>query len=195
MGDGGASHPSVLFETVQMRKGDALMFQGILPSEPAIFMTNEGTVDFRRYATSSLAIRPLTKSSWAKTCSRPKAGVAGACENKGGDDPFKQQNGFEQAIVDQLQDRDSFCTLAALPLPGPEPFTVVIASEEAVLYRITGSTILKMPPKALKELRLFLAQSLGRRLRALPECAVAAPSTPPLTPLWHSQSLPSLRQR
>merc|ERR1711920_1168619 len=100
--DGGASHPSVLFETVQMRKGDALMFQGILPSEPAIFMINEGTVDFRRYATASanptysLAIRPLTKSSWAKTCSRPKAGVAGACENKGGDDPFKQQNGFEQ---------------------------------------------------------------------------------------------------
>lgn len=164
-------HPSTFFETVQLRKGATILDEGIFAPHAAIYIICKGTVELRRFPIASanpayvLAKKPLTKSSWSKSCAPPKVGVA-ECDHQTLEEfrcgPARRGSGL--LTVERLDVGASFCSLGALPIGAPEPFTVVVSSDECVLYQLVGAAMTKLPPKVLLETRMYIARSLHRRL-------------------------------
>jgi len=157
-------HPGMSFKDQTCDEGHTFFLEGAKAPDAAIYLIHEGTVQFRRYKSSSdnaayvFSNSPLAETVWGSPV-RPWTSAP--------DMQKAAQDASRQLIVDSLGPGDYFCSLPAFPIDGPEPFSVVAVSTCKV-YCAKGSEVLKLPIKLLKPLRASLMKDMSRRLKVIP---------------------------
>jgi len=179
----GQTHPSTRFTSRKFPPGYTFIYEGVVMSEPAIYLMQSGTIEFRRYRKSDenpayvLSKTPLEMNSWKSRCARPLTGIAGS-ENRLATVPGPSRMGpptaaptedhvGNQAVWDTIVDEGVFCSLPFLPLNTVEPFTVV-ATTQVEVFHVGGDSALAMPDAVLKVIRKMLLKKMQGRLRQLP---------------------------
>jgi CRP-like cAMP-binding protein len=180
-------HPSIHFQCSNFPEGHKFLHEGIIANDAVVFLLKSGTVEFRRYMTSSenpayvLSNTPLQESSWKSSCARPLTGVAGSQHKSTAPSSpnSRRQNSFDmggQVTWDVMDDQGVWCSLAFFPLNSVEPFTVVAVTPVEV-YWSAGSEALSMPPDLLLKLRTSLLRQMKERTRQLPDDVFGNPET------------------
>jgi len=172
-------HPSQHFHLRTFPPGYQFLYEGIVMTEPAIYVLKSGSVEFRRYRRVSqnpayvLSNLPMVESSWKSLTARPRTGVAGSTKSipppvsrSGKHTP--RENLGEEVVCDEMLDEGVFCTLPFFPLFSVEPFTVV-ATTHIQVFHAGAEKVRKMPADALSGIRKHLLLSLKERIRKLPE--------------------------
>eukprot|EP00930_Biecheleria_cincta_P001342 TRINITY_DN102475_c0_g1_i1.p1 TRINITY_DN102475_c0_g1~~TRINITY_DN102475_c0_g1_i1.p1 ORF type:complete len:870 (+),score=127.50 TRINITY_DN102475_c0_g1_i1:217-2826(+) len=181
------SHPSVHFQCANYPEGHKFLHEGIIANDAIVFLLKSGTVEFRRYVSSSenpayvLSNTPLQESSWKSSCARPLTGVAGSRHNSTAPSSpnGRRQRSFDmggQVTWDAMDDHGVWCSLAFFPLNSVEPFTVVAVTPVEV-YWSAGSAALSMPPDLLLKLRTSLLRQMKERTKQLPHDVLGNPET------------------
>lgn len=175
------SHPSILFQFKSFPEGHKFLHEGIIAKEPAVFLLKSGTVEFRRYMTSSenpayvLSNTPLQENSWKSSCARPLTGVAGSRHKSAGRGTPSSPNSRQRALNmggqvtwDVMEEQGLWCSLAFFPLNAVEPFTVE-AMTPVEAYVCSASTARSLPTDLLLHMRTNLLRQMKGRTRQLPE--------------------------
>lgn len=172
-------HPSKHFSLRAFPQGFQFMYEGIVMTEPAIYVLKSGTVEFKRYRRVShnpayvLSHLPLVESSWKSRTARPRTGVAGSQTSKksrgqSGRKHTPREDLGEEVVCDIMEDEGVFCTLPFFPLHCVEPFSVV-ASSPIEVFHAGGQDVKKIAADSLASIRKHLLWQLKERIRKLPE--------------------------
>lgn len=172
-------HPSKFFSLRTFPQGFQFMYEGIVMTEPAIYVIKSGSIEFKRYRRVShnpayvLSHLPLVESSWKSRTARPRTGVAGSQTSKksrgqSGRKHTPREDLSEEVICDTMVDEGVFVTLPFFPLHCVEPFTVV-ASSPLEVFHAGGQEVRKIAADSLSSIRKHLLWQLKERIRKLPE--------------------------
>lgn len=176
------THPSAFFKEEMVQPGHALLFEGLI-AKPTIFVVGDGgTVDFMRFK------RPESNPAYV-LADRPQSAPTNDFQELafGKLKPIQLHRTASDGILrssiarfppanlpeddegteffDRLEAGGIFCSMAALPSPGVEPFTVVVSSPgPCKMFMCSGSKIDKLPLKLLNIIRKHMANASRQRL-------------------------------
>jgi len=140
-------HPATCFEEVNVLPGKPFLTEGIA-AEAAIYFVQEGLVEFIRCdLPTATPLDPMNEFS-----KRPVSlGLREAVHSR-------------SEVIDTLGPGGIFCSLAFIPLPAVDPFTIVAGEAKCRVYVADAVGIKRMPSKMLTVLRQQLAEELWERL-------------------------------
>eukprot|EP00930_Biecheleria_cincta_P055114 TRINITY_DN41476_c0_g1_i1.p1 TRINITY_DN41476_c0_g1~~TRINITY_DN41476_c0_g1_i1.p1 ORF type:complete len:954 (-),score=170.71 TRINITY_DN41476_c0_g1_i1:109-2970(-) len=174
-------HPSSFFKEETLQPGHAVLLEGLIAKPMICVVGAGGSVDFMRYK------RPESNPAYI-LADRPQSAPANDLEelHLGKRKPGQLTRSFSDGILrqcvakfpppdlpddagtvlfDRLEAGGLFCSMAALPSPGVEPFTVVVSSPlPCKIYISHGNKIDKLPVRLLNIFRKHMANEGRKRL-------------------------------
>lgn len=176
-------HPSTFFKEEMLQPGHTLLFEGLIAKPMICVVADGGSVEFVRFkrAESNPAYVLADRPQSAPTNDLPDLKSYGKLKPsqlyrtfsdgmlRGSATSFPPPNLPEEdegtVLFDRLEAGGIFCSMAALPTPGVEPFTVVVSSlKPCKIFMLSGNTIDKLPLKLLNIIRKHMANANRQRL-------------------------------